>query len=240
MPYPGQPRDEPIPPLLNRWNWGVFFLNWIWGIGNSTYIALLMFVPVVNLVMVFVLGAKGSQWAWKNRVWADEDHFRRTQRNWARAGVIVFIGFLLLFPAGFFGIMALMTNNDAYRQSMVMLRADQRAIAAMGEPIEAGWFVTGNVSTRNSEGTAALSIPVSGPKASGRLISMSTKSAGAWTVNQLVLELEGQSDPIILIGDRKPGAEANSGHPDGDRLTSSMIGRISPALLNRSFVTLPL
>ncbi|WP_281405489.1 hypothetical protein [Mesorhizobium sp. B2-6-4] len=34
----GQPLNQPaeIPAELDRWNWGAFFLNWIWGIGNST------------------------------------------------------------------------------------------------------------------------------------------------------------------------------------------------------------
>lgn len=50
-----------IPPELDRWNWGAFLLNWIWGIGNNTFIALLTFVPVVGVVMIFVLGAKGSR-----------------------------------------------------------------------------------------------------------------------------------------------------------------------------------
>lgn len=64
----GLGRESIVPPEIMRWNWGAFFLNWIWGIGHSTYIALLMFVPLVNVVMPFVLGAKGSEWAWRNRV----------------------------------------------------------------------------------------------------------------------------------------------------------------------------
>src|SRR5689334_653026 len=66
-----------VPPEIQRWNWGAFLLNWIWGIGNDTYIALLMFVPLVNFVMMFVLGAKGSAWAWRNRRWHDIEHFKR-------------------------------------------------------------------------------------------------------------------------------------------------------------------
>jgi hypothetical protein len=64
-------RSEPqeIPPELDRWNWGAFLLNWIWGVGNNTYIALLVFIPVFGLVMPFVLGAKGSRWAWRNGRW---------------------------------------------------------------------------------------------------------------------------------------------------------------------------
>jgi hypothetical protein len=34
-----------IPAEINRWNWGAFLLNWIWGIGNQTYIALLALIP---------------------------------------------------------------------------------------------------------------------------------------------------------------------------------------------------
>jgi len=55
-------------------------LNWIWGIGNNTLIALLMFVPLVNVVMPFVLGAKGSSWAWRNRRWEGVEHFKDAQK----------------------------------------------------------------------------------------------------------------------------------------------------------------
>jgi len=63
----GQGKKAIVPPEIDRWNWGAFLLNWIWGIGNNTFIALLMFVPFVNFIMPFVLGVKGSTWAWQNR-----------------------------------------------------------------------------------------------------------------------------------------------------------------------------
>src|SRR3990170_1543286 len=53
----GQGKAAVVPPEVDRWNWGAFLLNWIWGIGNNTFIALLMFVPFANFVMPFVLGA---------------------------------------------------------------------------------------------------------------------------------------------------------------------------------------
>jgi len=162
MPYPGQPKNEPIPPALNRWNWGAFFLNWIWGLGNSTYIALLMFVPFVNIVMVFVLGAKGSQWAWKNRIWADEAHFVKTQRNWARASLVMIIAAVLLFMPMF----SMLRNNGSVELAMQEIQANERIISTMGEPIELGWFVTGNINTSGTTGSADLAIPISGPKCS--------------------------------------------------------------------------
>src|SRR5665647_22106 len=96
----GQGAAAVVPPELDRWNWGAFFLNWIWGIGNNTYIALLMFVPLVNMVMPFVLGVKGSAWAWRNKQWQDVDHFKRVQRKWAIWGIVAWIA-----TVGFFGVL---------------------------------------------------------------------------------------------------------------------------------------
>ena len=81
------------PPEIRGWNWGAFFLHWIWGIGNGVWIALLALIPFpfVGLVMAFVLGAKGSEWAWAAKKWDNVEHFKRVQKNWALAGLIVFL-----------------------------------------------------------------------------------------------------------------------------------------------------
>ena len=111
-----------IPDRLNRWNWGAFFLNWIWGLGNSVWIALLCLIPGVNLVMMFVLGAKGSKWAWQNSTWRDEEHFRKTQRNWAIAGLIVWIAVPALFASIIFAVFGALKNSEAYALSMDAVR----------------------------------------------------------------------------------------------------------------------
>jgi hypothetical protein len=201
MPYPGQPKDTPIPPNLDRWNWGAFLLNWIWGLGNSTYIALLMFIPLVNIVMIFVLGAKGNHWAWKNRLWADEDHFKRTQRNWSRAGFIIALGMILVFGGLFYGLGNIFKRSEAYELSMRTLRADPQVIAAMGEPLEAGWFVSGSLTWKGGQGMADLSISLSGPNTSGTAISHSIKENGFWRITFLVVRLDGDPTPIVVINE---------------------------------------
>jgi len=80
-----------LPPEIKGWNWGAFFLNWIWGIGNSTWIAFLMFIPLFNFVWIFILGAKGTKWAWQNKKWESVEHFQRVQKKWAFWGLIIFI-----------------------------------------------------------------------------------------------------------------------------------------------------
>lgn len=92
-----------LPLGVAGWSWGGFLLNWIWAIGNRTWIGLLALIPCVGVVMAFVLGFKGRQWAWQNKSWRDLDHFNRVQRLWAIWGVVVTCVF---FGIGILGILA--------------------------------------------------------------------------------------------------------------------------------------
>lgn len=199
MPFANQPDIKSIPPKLDKWSWGAFFMNWIWGLGNSTYIALLMFVPFVNIIMFFVLGAKGNKWAWKNRLWEDEVHFVKTQRKWAIAGVICWLTFPLLIAGLVFGIMGTLNGSAAYKLSLAKVMEDKTVIAAFGEPIDAGWLTTGSIQINGSKGRADLSIPISGPKCSGDIISRSEKLNGEWVINLLVVKADCNNDTIVLI-----------------------------------------
>jgi len=87
----GQGKGAAIPEGVKGWSWGAFLLNWIWAIGNKTWIGLLALIPYVNLVMVFVLGFKGRQWAWENKQWDSVEHFNTVQRKWAFWGTMLLI-----------------------------------------------------------------------------------------------------------------------------------------------------
>ncbi len=91
-----------LPAEVKGWNWGAFWLCWIWGLGNRTYIALLSLIPGVNVIMAFVLGAKGNRWAWKNRHWESPEQFKEIQKIWSSFGWGMVVGGLLgvLFLAG--------------------------------------------------------------------------------------------------------------------------------------------
>ena len=110
-----------VPPEIKRWNWGAFLLNWIWGIGNNTYIALLTFIPLFGFIMLFVLGAKGSAWAWRNGRWDSVEHFKRVQRRWAIAGVAVWIGALVLGGAIVGGVFQILKHSAAYEMAVAKL-----------------------------------------------------------------------------------------------------------------------
>ena len=134
----GQGKSAVVPPEIDRWNWGAFLLNWIWGLGNAVYIALLMFVPFVNIVMVFVLGAKGSAWAWRNKRWESVEHFKRVQRLWTIAGLIVLVLAIAMGVAMFFTASSMLKNSDAYRLGVAKLQASPEAMGLLGPPLETG------------------------------------------------------------------------------------------------------
>jgi Cytochrome oxidase complex assembly protein 1 len=203
-----QPATDPrtVPGEIDRWNWGAFLLSWIWGIGNGTPIALLTFVPIVGLVMVFVLGAKGSRWAWRNKRWDSVEHFKRVQRKWAIAGVIVWIGGIGIFAASFVGAFSILKNSEAYKLGVAQLQASPLASNALGTPITAG-RPNGSMSTENQSGNALLNFPVSGPKASGTALVEAVKKDGVWTLTRLAFKLDGGDSVIEIIGG---GARNNS------------------------------
>jgi hypothetical protein len=92
----GQGKLAYIPPEIKKWNWGAFFLTWIWGLCNEVYISLIALVPYVNIVMAFILGAKGNEWAWRNKRWDSIEDFNRIQKRWAYWGLAIIIILILL------------------------------------------------------------------------------------------------------------------------------------------------
>ncbi|MCH4167877.1 MAG: ribonuclease G [Streptococcaceae bacterium] len=82
-----------VPTGLKKWNWGAFALNIYWGIGNKTYLPLLCLIPFFNIVWIFVCGAKGNEWAWRDGGYTDDEFetFKKVQETWNRAGLIMFI-----------------------------------------------------------------------------------------------------------------------------------------------------
>ncbi len=77
----------PVPEEIKGWNWGAFWLTWIWGIAHNVWISLLAFcLPVIWQI---VLGIKGSEWAWQHRQFDSIEQFKQTQAVWSKWGWIL-------------------------------------------------------------------------------------------------------------------------------------------------------
>jgi len=78
-----------LPEDVGGWNWGAFWLTWIWGMANNVWVAFAAFLPGACLIVPFILGARGSEWAWQHRRYErGTAEFRAAQRKWAIWGWI--------------------------------------------------------------------------------------------------------------------------------------------------------
>jgi hypothetical protein len=89
-----QVRLDALPEGVKGWSWGAFLLNWIWGVGNNTWIGLLALIPFVNIPVSIWLGMNGREQAWRNRHWDSIDHFNRVQRQWSQWAVCIILGYV--------------------------------------------------------------------------------------------------------------------------------------------------
>jgi hypothetical protein len=110
-------------------------------------------------------------------------------------------GFVLLIISLVFG---LIKSSDPYEQALTTARQDPRVTRELGTPVEAGWYVTGNIETNPSSGHADIAIPVSGPEGPGTVYVVATKSAGAWTIQKLVVEIDATGQRIDLLEPLSP------------------------------------
>lgn len=81
---------------LKKWNWGAFWLTWVWGIGNKSWLTFWAFIPYFNIIWMFVCGFKGNEWAWKNKNWTSIEEFNQVQKKWATvSNILVLLLFLI-------------------------------------------------------------------------------------------------------------------------------------------------
>lgn len=94
MPQPAETPHRAEPKNLDSFNWGAFWLNWLWAVCHSVSWGLLCFIPIVNIVIPFVLGFKGNRAAWEKFSGTAEE-FEQKQAAWSRWGWI-FVVILVL------------------------------------------------------------------------------------------------------------------------------------------------
>ena len=185
-----------VPAEVDKWNWGAFFLNWIWGIGNRTYIAFLMFVPFLNMVMPFVLGAKGSSWAWRNKRWESVDAFKATQRKWALWSAIIAIAIVVAAIGAIYVALAAIRDSEAFKLAEAKARKSVAVHKLIGEPVLTG-MPLGVKLTSASGGISMGSFGIAGSKGEGVIQYKAVSSGGEWQLKSLVLA-HAEGRPIDL------------------------------------------
>jgi hypothetical protein len=195
----GMGRASDIPPEIRGWNWGAFLLNLFWGIGNNTWIALLMLVPFLNWVMPFFLGALGNTWAWQNRRWDSVAHFRRVQRRWAIAGLIVWGVTVGLPLAGGALLYRAVTHNPIQELALTAVQTSPEAATLLGTPISKAQTDAPAWDQSWGEGSFRTSFIVSGPRGSGTVNARARLTPGGWELDRVAVHPSSGGPPVVVL-----------------------------------------
>lgn len=96
-------------------------------------------------------------------------------------------------------VFGMLKSSHPYQDSFATLQSDPRVISALGTPIEADFFVSGQINLQNSSGNANLSYGVTGPNGSATVYVVATKSAGKWTYSELIVTPDTNNQDIDLL-----------------------------------------
>jgi hypothetical protein len=125
---------------------------------------------------------------------------RKSWIKWVVLGCSSLILLAALAAAGLVWlVMGGVKQSGAFQEAVERTRANPAAVAALGEPVEPGFFVSGSVSVDGPSGEAKLSIPLRGPQGKGTLYVEAAKRAGRWEFALLALEVAGRDERIDLL-----------------------------------------
>jgi hypothetical protein len=112
-------------------------------------------------------------------------------------GIIIVLG-LASMVALFVFVFSVIKRSDVYREAYTRATSDVRVQAALGTPIEKGWWVLGSVNINNNTGNANLDFPISGPKGKARVHAEASLENAAWSYSSLVVrpEVGGEIDVL--------------------------------------------
>lgn len=100
-------------------------------------------------------------------------------------GVLIVLG-VAFVAALVFIVFAAIKKSTVYEQALQRVRADQRVVAALGEPIEPGFWVRGTIGTNNGKGTADFDFPIKGSKDSATVhVVGATEQGQTWEFTTL-------------------------------------------------------
>jgi hypothetical protein len=112
--------------------------------------------------------------------------------------VIIVLGVAVIAALVFF-VFGAIKKTDVYKQALAKVRGDQRVVAALGEPIDAGFWVSGNMNLNNGKGNCDFKFPVSGPKAKATVHVAASTEGNGWDYNVLDVTPDNGSPPINVL-----------------------------------------
>jgi len=144
-------------------------------------------------------------------------------------GLLVVIALVLGVSLG--GVLAIvfgaMKSSGAYQLALNEVRQSSAVVQVLGQPMQAGWFVSGSVQVRDGSGKANISFNVKGPKGSGRVFARAVKVQGIWQLTYLAVRVARTGQLIVLVG-------GESEETEGEENTAALKGGLPFTILSCS------
>ena len=124
-------------------------------------------------------------------------------RNWKWVVPVTLIGGAAItvgmFASIFAFVIGTIKSSWAFTEGFRLAQQNIAVTAALGEPIESGWFPTGSIHVSGPSGEAELAIPLRGPRGRGTLYVVARKSAGTWDFELAEVKVAGRAERIDLL-----------------------------------------
>jgi TonB family protein len=136
-------------------------------------------------------------------------------RNWKWMLPVGCLGLILGLVALAGGIvfvaMSAIKSSEVYQGALKVVQTHPTAVERLGEPIDDGWLVKGNIKIDGNGGDANFEIPVSGPKGSGTLYVTAVRPDDAWMYERLDLAANGETVSLLdrNVVQPPPGSEVD-------------------------------
>jgi len=118
-------------------------------------------------------------------------------------------------------IFSSMKSSEPYGQALAKAQGSREVIQALGEPIDAGFLVSGEIHVDlDGTGNANFAIPISGPQGSAVLNVVAKKEAGMWSFQQLNVAVERSDKRIDLLADESEGGVSGTQEPASQAVKS--------------------
>ncbi|WP_181164769.1 cytochrome c oxidase assembly factor Coa1 family protein [Enterovibrio norvegicus] len=190
--------DKQVPDEIRGWNWGALLLNIIWGIRFRCYRTLWVLFPFFGVFYLFVVGAKGNEWAWKNNEWESVEAFKASQKRWSRAA-LAYIGVLVLFSIVFTNFLTHEFDNSPSTEiALATLEKSESFKANIGVPYDYS-LKHGKLGGTESEGFAEMEYAIEGFKGEGILFFKASHILQDWTLDCLTIQYTDTQETEAVI-----------------------------------------
>lgn len=196
-------------PKLTRWNWGGFFLTWIWGISNRTYLGFSVFLAfiisatlkaifinylpilandavflILNILTFAFVIAIHVLHGLKGTRWSWQRIHWASVTHFKRAqltwGIIGLVVWIICI--GLFSYTAIqVTHSKVFNQSVYNAQHNQELQQQIGKPITVSlWSVRGGIYFTGKRKQAYFKYTVEGSKGEAQVVTLAVKQSGQW------------------------------------------------------------